>query len=132
MAYINPGQFIAPYLKPYGKQTVKHIPGIQQENRARDRLESLKPVWAEQVAESQQSQQIQRDAQARQMELLGYARSHPEAFENIVPPGMNPEMFFKGVAGDLLNRPTAQYPKALPPKWQTFERYFYFETRKFK
>ena len=58
MPYTDPYQYIKPYLKPYGKRTVDLIPQIQQENRARDRLESLKPVWAEQVAESQQNQQI--------------------------------------------------------------------------
>ncbi len=83
MAYINPGRFIEPYLKPYGKQTIKQIPGIQRENRARDRLEAIKPMWAEKVEESKANRAIQSDAQAKQLELMGYAQSNPEAFKNV-------------------------------------------------
>ena len=118
MPYINPGRFIEPYLRPLGKQTIKQIPQIQQGQRERERLEALKPMWAEQVAESQANREIQRDAQARQMELLGLAATNPEAFAKLVPPGTDPETLlelrFSGAMGPL----QAQYPKAHTQSWK--------------
>lgn len=116
MAYINPGRFIEPYLKPYGKQTVKHIPGIQQERRARDRLESLKPVWAEQVAESQQNQQIQRDAQARLNALSGIS---PEQLQPFIGGGQDADTAMKLIMAGKAKLGALSPDKALTPAWKS-------------
>ena len=118
MPYINIGQLIEPYLRPLGKQTIAQIPGIQEHQLAKERLGSQKQVWSEEIAQSQQSRQIQKGAEAEKLKLLGLARTNPEAFAKMVPPNMDPEMFlrlnFSGAMGDL----QPQYPKAHTPAWK--------------
>jgi len=121
MPYINIGQLIEPYLRPLGKQTIEQIPGIQAHNLAKERLGANKEVWAEQIAESKANREIQRQAQAKQLELMGLAQSSPEAFKNMVPPGTDPEMFLKGIFGGAMGKMQPQYPAKEPPAWKEIE-----------
>lgn len=116
--YINPGQFIEPYLKPYGKQTIEQIPGIQTRQLAKERLGALKPVWAEQVAESQANREIQRQAQERWGELQNLPK---EAFKGMIPEGMDVETALNAVRAGLIKMPTPAHKEDLPPAWKEVE-----------
>jgi len=105
MPYTNPAKWIEPYLQPYGKKIVGHIPQIQQEERAREQLKAQKSVWADKIAESQQNQKIKRDAQAQQLVLEGLARSNPEALQKLLGIEGDPKIALQlrnsGVTGPL-------------------------------
>jgi len=121
MPYINIGQLIEPYLRPLGKQTIAQIPGIQAHQLAKERLGSQKQVWDEQIAQSQQSRQIQKGAEAEKLKLLGLARTNPEAFAKMVPPGTDPETLLKGIFGGAMGKMQPQYPAKEPPAWKEIE-----------